>query len=359
MKKTTSASNRKSAPRGRAKPRRAATSNPGVEPGAAVVPEAPAVVPAAAARQRPTQSPSYAKRHRSPNKENAMQCNKTRTGLSLLSGAGLGAVLMYIFDPDQGQQRRAEAAETAARAAESTGAALGAAYEVAREKGQTLGHRLGEYGTAGAEAASAYSARMAERAGETGRSLGKSSRYYTQQARENIGSPRSWLGQEEKRSYVPSTGSTVSAVACLAAGFGLMYLMDPEQGRRRRAIARDKTFKWLREVGDMSRKTGRHLANKSKGYAHETMSTARGMAGGVLGAEGYGRSIADRIRSRISTLGRGRNVNVDCDDCGRVTLAGDCTPEEITILVTEVQAIPGVDSIDNRINVGANAGLGQ
>lgn len=333
---------------------KAGRSNPGVEPVAAAAP------PAASPPERPALAPSLAERYPSVHKENAMQCNTTRTGLSLLGGAGLGAVMMYLFDPDQGRRRRAEAAEAAARAAESTGAALGAAYDVAREKGHDLGHRLGEYGSAGAEAASTFSARLADRASDAGRSLGESSHQYARRARQNISSPRSWLDQDDdRRGYVPSGDTAVTAAACLAAGLGLMYLMDPQEGRRRRAIARDKTFKWLREIGDMSRKTGRHWANKSKGYAHETRKAASAMTGGVFGEEGYGRALADRVRSRISTLGRGRNVNVDCDDCGRVTLGGDCAPEDIAILVTEVQAIPGVDTIDNRLSTGAGAGFGQ
>jgi hypothetical protein len=296
-----------------------------------------------------------------------MQCStKTRSGMTLLGGAGLGAVLMYLLDPDQGERRRAEAAEAARRAAETTGAALAAGYEVAKEKGAAFGERLGEYGSAGAEAASSWTSRLAERAGDTGHSLGKTSRSYAHSARESlpsmpsmssIGSPRSWFGREEQRSYVPSGSSTLTAVACLAAGFGLMYLMDPQQGRRRRHVARDKTMKWLREIGDMSRKTGRHWANKSRGYAHEARSAAAGLTGGMLGGEpGSGQSLAGRIRAKISSLRGGQNVNVDCDDCGRVTLGGDCAPEDATILLAEVRSVPGVDSIDNRLNVRDNVG---
>jgi hypothetical protein len=289
-----------------------------------------------------------------------MRCsNKTTTGLSLLGGAGLGAALMYLMDPEQGHERRTHLGEKAGYAKDATAAALAAAMEVAREKGQSaseaLAEKLADLGSAGAETAG----HLFDRANETGHRIGKTSRRYTDSARESIGSPRSWLGREEQRSYVPSTGSALGAVACLAAGFGLMYLMDPQQGRRRRHVARDKTMKWLREIGDMSRRTGRHWANKSRGYAHETMSAARSVTGGMTGGEGFGRSLAERIRERIGSLGRGKSVNVDCDDCGRVTLGGDCTPDEVAILVAEVQSVPGVDSIDNRMNLGAGAGLGQ
>lgn len=55
----------------------------------------------------------------------------------------------------------------------------------------------------------------------------------------------------------------------LAAGAGLMYLIDPQGGRRRRAVALDKLRSWGGQAEDFAEKKGRHLRNRALGLAHE------------------------------------------------------------------------------------------
>jgi hypothetical protein len=68
----------------------------------------------------------------------------------------------------------------------------------------------------------------------------------------------------------PSMTSTIGReVAMLAAGIGvgafIMYLLDPEQGRRRRALARDQMNSFVskaeREIGAKAR----HYSNRARG----------------------------------------------------------------------------------------------
>jgi len=57
-----------------------------------------------------------------------------------------------------------------------------------------------------------------------------------------------------------------------AAGAAAMYFFDPDQGPRRRALARDKVAWFKDEVGDMREMaTGRaeDLRNRTKGMIHE------------------------------------------------------------------------------------------
>lgn len=58
-------------------------------------------------------------------------------------------------------------------------------------------------------------------------------------------------------------------------GAGLMYLLDPESGRRRRAVAKDKTVSALKHGGTALGKKSRHLGNKSKGLLLEATSKLR------------------------------------------------------------------------------------
>ena len=62
-----------------------------------------------------------------------------------------------------------------------------------------------------------------------------------------------------------------------AAGAAAMYFFDPDQGPRRRALARDKVTWFKGEVGDMREMaTGRaeDLRNRTKGMIHEVKKSA-------------------------------------------------------------------------------------
>lgn len=65
--------------------------------------------------------------------------------------------------------------------------------------------------------------------------------------------------------------------AGLAAGLGagLMYLLDPQIGGGRRALARDKAVQVLKKGGEVARKTSRDLGNRTRGLIAETGSALR------------------------------------------------------------------------------------
>ena len=55
----------------------------------------------------------------------------------------------------------------------------------------------------------------------------------------------------------------------LGLGAAAMYLMDPDQGRRRRALARDQITKARRVIRERASGKARHLGNRAQGLAHE------------------------------------------------------------------------------------------
>jgi hypothetical protein len=65
----------------------------------------------------------------------------------------------------------------------------------------------------------------------------------------------------------------------LAAGAGAMYFLDPQGGRRRRAIARDKAMSWANDAADFADKKARHLRNQGQGLMHEARSAVGATAG--------------------------------------------------------------------------------
>lgn len=61
----------------------------------------------------------------------------------------------------------------------------------------------------------------------------------------------------------------------LGLGAAAMYLLDPQQGRRRRALIRDQLTHARRVVRERASGTARDLGNRARGLAAE----ARGAAG--------------------------------------------------------------------------------
>lgn len=55
----------------------------------------------------------------------------------------------------------------------------------------------------------------------------------------------------------------------LGLGAGLMFLLDPERGRRRRALVRDKAVHYGKVTQRKLRGTSKHLSNKTHGLAAE------------------------------------------------------------------------------------------
>jgi uncharacterized membrane protein len=58
-------------------------------------------------------------------------------------------------------------------------------------------------------------------------------------------------------------------------GAGLMYLLDPQSGRRRRAVAKDKAVHAVKQGGTALGKKSRHLGNRGKGLVMEATSKLR------------------------------------------------------------------------------------
>ena len=65
-----------------------------------------------------------------------------------------------------------------------------------------------------------------------------------------------------------------AAVFIGGAGLGavLMYVLDPERGKRRRALARDKAVSLAKDTGRAVARTSRDLGNRAKGVAAEVRS---------------------------------------------------------------------------------------
>ena len=111
-------------------------------------------------------------------------------------------------------------------------------------------------------------------------------------------------------------GMALSALGCFAAGAGLMYLLDPDQGTRRRHVMRDKAVSAVNESGQGLRRTGQHLRNASRGVVAETRARFRHEV-----ATDY--QVGARVRSNMGrVVSHPSAVWVTVVD-GDITLTGD------------------------------------
>ncbi len=102
-----------------------------------------------------------------------------------------------------------------------------------------------------------------------------------------------------------SGGKTVALLSGLGVGAALMYVLDPERGRRRRALARDKAVSLANKTGDAVSRRSRDLANRARGLAAEARSAFDREEGDAAeqsqsqsgGTKGYGSSPEARSAS--------------------------------------------------------------
>jgi hypothetical protein len=77
----------------------------------------------------------------------------------------------------------------------------------------------------------------------------------------------------EKRSS--GLGSkAVSLLTGIGLGAALMYVLDPERGKGRRSVARDKAVALANRTGRVVARRSRDLGNRAKGLASEVRSAA-------------------------------------------------------------------------------------
>jgi osmotically-inducible protein OsmY len=131
----------------------------------------------------------------------------------------------------------------------------------------------------------------------------------------------------------------------IMAGAGLMFLLDPTRGRRRRALIRDRIVHGAHEVEDFGEGLGshaRHARNRARGAVIETRRRHRtdDVEDAILVA---------RVRAALGRIAsRAQDIEVSAEH-GRVTLRGVAPEAGMDSLVDGVQNVPGVHDVINRL----------
>jgi hypothetical protein len=135
----------------------------------------------------------------------------------------------------------------------------------------------------------------------------------------------------------------VSMLAGIGIGAGLMYFLDPERGRRRRALARDRLAHVRRLGANAMGSTSRDLAHRASGAAARVRRTLRReqVDDAVL---------MERVRSRLGRLvAHPHAVSVTARD-GVVTLRGSVQRSEVKRFLRRVGRIRGVRDVISELS---------
>ena len=136
--------------------------------------------------------------------------------------------------------------------------------------------------------------------------------------------------------------------AGLGLGTGLMYLLDPDRGRRRRALLRDKGAWAARKTGDCIEVTARDVRNRTQGMVTEIQSH--------FSLEQVDDSkLVERVRSKLGRIvSHPGAIEVSAQN-GRVTLSGPILVEEIPELLACVNRVNGVKQVINSFEAHEQA----
>jgi hypothetical protein len=130
----------------------------------------------------------------------------------------------------------------------------------------------------------------------------------------------------------------------MGLGAGLMYYLDPNRGRARRARARDRFIHLLNEVEHEIEVSSRDLTNRTQGL----IARSRSLVAHDGAPEGV---IAARVRSKLGRVVSHPHV-VDVAVRGHhVILSGPILADEVPRLISVVRSVHGVNSVEDRLQV--------
>lgn len=141
--------------------------------------------------------------------------------------------------------------------------------------------------------------------------------------------------------------------AALLAGAGIgaavAFFFDPEQGRRRRALVRDKTSHARHELEEAADAAKKDVINRARGVSASLRRTLQDDV-----------PTDDVLRERVrAAIGRAVShpgaIEVTADN-GVVTLSGPILRDEVPLLIDRVFDTPGVRDVVNRLEIHKEPG---
>jgi uncharacterized membrane protein len=134
-----------------------------------------------------------------------------------------------------------------------------------------------------------------------------------------------------------------------AAGAGLMYLLDPDRGNRRRALLRDKAVRAEHVGASAGDKAFRDLRNRAVGVIAQTLGTLRREA---VADE----KLLQRVRTKLGRCSTHPHAIKAAVRDGHVRLSGPILAEEVDCVLKGAWSVRGVRSVEDRLEVHEQPG---
>jgi hypothetical protein len=146
------------------------------------------------------------------------------------------------------------------------------------------------------------------------------------------------------------TRSLCQMAAAALAGAAVMYYLDPQQGRRRRALVRDKAIAVSNDTADAARGQSQRITNKVQGMV--AASRARfGHSDEPVDEQ----TLHERVRACLGRVAEHPGA-IQVDVTGSVVrLSGDVLARDVNPIVKAVGRVRGVESVENGMTVHETA----
>ncbi len=132
----------------------------------------------------------------------------------------------------------------------------------------------------------------------------------------------------------------LSFLAGAAMGAGLMFLLDPDRGTRRRALARDRILSAGRDADLGAR--ARHLGSRARGLVAGARSRMQAHAEDDD-------ALAERVRAELARVVTQPGGVVVMVEDGVVTLSGQVPAREREDLIAVARWVRGVRDLEDRL----------
>jgi osmotically-inducible protein OsmY len=136
----------------------------------------------------------------------------------------------------------------------------------------------------------------------------------------------------------------LALMAGVGLGAGVMFILDPDRVKRRRAQLRDKAIRLSRVGGHTVEEISLDVRNRGVGVVTETRASLK--EGEVPDSV-----LVDRVKSRLGRYAvLEQSIAVNAEN-GTVTLTGDVPVYEVDTIVSAVADVRGVKNVVNELVV--------
>ena len=133
-----------------------------------------------------------------------------------------------------------------------------------------------------------------------------------------------------------------------ALGAGLIYMLDPQSGGRRRALARDKVARASHLTRDALDSTARDAYNRGRGIVAATRARWQS-------EEVSDEALVDRVRARLGRVCSHPHALEVLVAHGNITLRGPILEDEAEAVLRATQNVRGVKGVMNQMDVHETA----